>query len=790
MIGRLIFEFGNDSSWDTEMVAMLDENKSSLLSEVGTQHSGEVVGLGARVVGGSLDALQQKNPAALELFKIMSIVPEDVPAPVVVLGLLWCSHHHQTPPLSRVQLMQLRGSAFSLIDHNLVLGETSTGIYFHDVVRDYARELTGKAALATEQRALVSVLLAAMVESTGSTVDENMQSYAKVALRIHMAEALAGQDLATETDALSWFDTTSALFDDFGTSCAANVFGKDALVAMAETAMAMPQPQYMVAAHRYMCTVLLDEFVEVGHLSTTEESRECVELAEKAIACLNKLNPAQVDADTRATELFLRSRMASWISLSKELQEKVEFNCSQMKKLVVQGFAKPTTSSAMLDIGMALWSIANMCQHNPQTWKEQIHLNEAACRGYAYFSGQHVSMIDGAVKLIPSRDERISIGSGFMLCACSWVYDYFGVFSCLLFPEDYRVSMDEMFGQTSLAAEACEWYDWDTHHKGAVKHGTGFDSYISFGGPYFWLLLGLGDIETVNRWYARLMHVYEGNAEHPGFAVRYNNISQMATWIYRQTGMNEAIRQLFKHLSCEWDEAQATLDRKLFWLAQLSLRSDTVQDRGTSLTYCWAPIATIATKLGYYLASPKGTVDEVEVNAMMDANPPGTWYDTWYSAFMYAESEGFEKLGRLDEAIEAATINRERFPYNASAQWNSSLVEARVRVAQGKLGEADGKFAEAVAMARRAGERFSETMIIKDWFRELLGSERVGHSDEARLTSSQEQMAALGRCISEMVCPAATYTALMQWEGGGIDASAAVEANAACDSAATDAMTQ
>ena len=46
MIGRLMFELGNDSLWGAEIVAMLDGNKSSLLSGIGSQNKTDVGSLG------------------------------------------------------------------------------------------------------------------------------------------------------------------------------------------------------------------------------------------------------------------------------------------------------------------------------------------------------------------------------------------------------------------------------------------------------------------------------------------------------------------------------------------------------------------------------------------------------------------------------------------------------------------------------------------------------------------------------------------------------------------------
>ena len=56
-------------------------------------------------------------------------------------------------------MMRLRNLCFQLLDRNLVMGETTTGIYMHDVVRDYCRQLSSPEQLCAMQHVFVRRLL-------------------------------------------------------------------------------------------------------------------------------------------------------------------------------------------------------------------------------------------------------------------------------------------------------------------------------------------------------------------------------------------------------------------------------------------------------------------------------------------------------------------------------------------------------------------------------------------------------------------------------------------------------
>ena len=91
VLGRLIFEHGG--SWETEVVAMLEEDRQSVL-------------VGTKIVSSSLE--QMESTEARELFRMLSVVAEDVRVPMPALELIWCAHRKLEPPLSRVEMMKLR----------------------------------------------------------------------------------------------------------------------------------------------------------------------------------------------------------------------------------------------------------------------------------------------------------------------------------------------------------------------------------------------------------------------------------------------------------------------------------------------------------------------------------------------------------------------------------------------------------------------------------------------------------------------------------------------------------
>ena len=112
---------------------MLEEDRTSIFAG---QADGGTDTFGAKVVGGSLAAVS--DPEARRLFGVLAVAPEDVPVPMAALELVWCSGTGMTAPIGRLGMMKLRKHVFALLDRNLLLGETVSGVYMHDVVREFS----------------------------------------------------------------------------------------------------------------------------------------------------------------------------------------------------------------------------------------------------------------------------------------------------------------------------------------------------------------------------------------------------------------------------------------------------------------------------------------------------------------------------------------------------------------------------------------------------------------------------------------------------------------------------
>ena len=138
--------------------------------------------------------------------------------------------------------MKLRSNVFCLLDRNLVMGETVTGVYMHDVVRDYSRVTAGgDSGLQPRQCVVVNLLLAAAPAGGWMAIAEPLSAYVQRALRHHMSEALYssstnGDGQTTDNSmALDWLQSdTHDPAASFVVQQAANAVGSAALVQLAE----------------------------------------------------------------------------------------------------------------------------------------------------------------------------------------------------------------------------------------------------------------------------------------------------------------------------------------------------------------------------------------------------------------------------------------------------------------------------------------------------------------------------------------------------------------------------
>ena len=87
-------------------------------------------------------------------------------------------------------MMRLRTRAFALLDLNLLLGDSTTGVYMHDVVRDYARSLQSATALSQCQRQLVQLLVKSAPEGgwDPTEIEDRLQLFVAKSLRSLMTD--------------------------------------------------------------------------------------------------------------------------------------------------------------------------------------------------------------------------------------------------------------------------------------------------------------------------------------------------------------------------------------------------------------------------------------------------------------------------------------------------------------------------------------------------------------------------------------------------------------------------
>lgn len=204
---------------------MLEEDRATVL---------DGGNLGSRVVGGTLQQIE--GAGARELFAAMATAPEGVPMPMAALELVWCSKKGLAPPLKRLAMMRPRKHTLALLDRGLVLGETTPGVYMHDVVREYSQALVGAEPPRQHHRALVKLLLAAAPARGRLWVRrEQLGGYVTRGLRHHFKGALH-EDVVNDTEAVGWLGSAEDGFvlHNFVVREAANAIGARSLTTVAE----------------------------------------------------------------------------------------------------------------------------------------------------------------------------------------------------------------------------------------------------------------------------------------------------------------------------------------------------------------------------------------------------------------------------------------------------------------------------------------------------------------------------------------------------------------------------
>ena len=105
----------SDEDWEQEVVAMLHDpaDRAAVFADPSLGEadadSTTTTSIGSRIVLGSFLRLDE---SAQELFRMMAVLPEDVPVTMPALELILCSKEGIVPPLGRLQRMTLRKRVF------------------------------------------------------------------------------------------------------------------------------------------------------------------------------------------------------------------------------------------------------------------------------------------------------------------------------------------------------------------------------------------------------------------------------------------------------------------------------------------------------------------------------------------------------------------------------------------------------------------------------------------------------------------------------------------------------
>ena len=185
----MLSDYGGSEDWQTELVEALQQDRLGTMEE-------DADGIAERVVGTSVSTL---DDTAKKLFAVMGLCPEDVPVPLVALQVLWSSagSTEAAPGNGKgkgkgAATRILRRSITRMSDRNLLNGNLGSGIYAHDIVRDYMRNTLGGAdVIRAMQRSFIKGVIAA-----GEKKDTEYDQYIRKALIQHMTEALLPVALA------------------------------------------------------------------------------------------------------------------------------------------------------------------------------------------------------------------------------------------------------------------------------------------------------------------------------------------------------------------------------------------------------------------------------------------------------------------------------------------------------------------------------------------------------------------------------------------------------------------
>jgi hypothetical protein len=161
--------------WEESVLPLLKQQHSNKSS--GSGSSGAALStVEARVIGAGLKALKGEDAAAIkELFAVFSVTQEDCVHSMPVIELLWrsCCVPDSSGGNDLGMRLKVRQWTQMLVDHSLLLGSFTKGVYLHDIVLTYLRNTHSPLELRALQKRVVEELVrvstARAFEDTGST---------------------------------------------------------------------------------------------------------------------------------------------------------------------------------------------------------------------------------------------------------------------------------------------------------------------------------------------------------------------------------------------------------------------------------------------------------------------------------------------------------------------------------------------------------------------------------------------------------------------------------------------
>ena len=127
-----------------------------------------------RVIGAGLKALEKHEDGAAvkELFHMFAVTQEDFVHPIAVIELLWrscCASESERQEGSMTTRLKVRQWTQIIVDHSLLLGSSSEGIYLHDIVLQYLRKRLSAEEMRAQHTHVVDGMLASSEERVAAT---------------------------------------------------------------------------------------------------------------------------------------------------------------------------------------------------------------------------------------------------------------------------------------------------------------------------------------------------------------------------------------------------------------------------------------------------------------------------------------------------------------------------------------------------------------------------------------------------------------------------------------------